>query len=94
MTKNGFDIKTHIDQVGRLSNWRVLLLGHVARKIEKVHSIFLNFYLRAAQTAYLVLDETQGCTWQKLKSQILVRAQITASLILLYLPIFVKTILL
>jgi hypothetical protein len=42
----------------------------------------------------LVLPDTQADPSQKQKSQILANAQETVSFILLYLPIFVKTIIL
>ena len=68
MTKNGLDIQTISTKRTDFQADRVLILGQVTEKKEKAQpSNFLNFFLPAAQTAHLILPDTQKPTLRKSK---------------------------
>jgi len=71
MTKNGLDIQTISPKRTDFQTDRVLLLGQVTEKKEKVHpSHFLKFLLAIPHCTHLVLPDTQADPSQNQKSAI------------------------
>jgi hypothetical protein len=75
MTKNGLDIQTISPKRTAFQTDRVMLLGQVTEKEEKVHpSHFLKFLLASPHCTHLVLPYTQADPSQNQKSTIFANA--------------------